>query len=94
MKKNDEELELEQQQEEQGQAPQRQKRIFPVTEGTQSKKTEVVYRRIFSNFLNHIKIHDLEVLVDYSKTRPQIIKEMLVDYFLYLPISKYQQKYG
>jgi hypothetical protein len=37
MKKNDEELELEQQQEEQGQAPQRQYRIFPVTEVTQSK---------------------------------------------------------
>ena len=73
---------------EQTQQRQRQKRIFEVTEGIRSAKTAVVYQRIFKRFLNHIKIHDLEVLLDYSKTRPQIIKEMLVDYILYLRDEK------
>ena len=72
----------------QQQERQRQKRIFEVTEGIRSAKTAVVYQRIFKRFLNHIKIHDLEVLLDYSKTRPQIIKEMLVDYILYLRDEK------
>jgi hypothetical protein len=48
----------------------------------------VTYRRIFNHFLKHIKINDLEVLLDYSRTRPQIIKEMLVDYILYLRDEK------
>jgi len=65
-----------------------QKRIFDVTEGIRAKKTVVTYRRIFNHFLKHIKINDLQVLLDYSRTRPQIIKEMLVDYILYLRDEK------
>lgn len=63
-------------------------RIFNVTEGTRTKKTAVVYQRIFKRFLKHIKIDDLQVLVDYSKNRPQIIKEMIVDYILFLRDEK------
>lgn len=55
------------------------RRIFEVTEGIRSKKTAAVYRRIFQRFLNHIKIHDLQILLDYSKNRQQVIKEMIVE---------------
>ena len=62
------------------------RRIYKVTEGIGSKKTAIVYQRSFNRFLNHIKIHDLQVLLDYSsKNRPhQIIKEIIIDYILYL----------
>jgi hypothetical protein len=63
-------------------------RIFWVTEGANTKKTAIAYERIFKRFLMHIKIDDLQVLIDYSKTRPQIIKEMIVDYILYLRDEK------
>ncbi len=93
------EIEQEQQQEElqklkqspsqyQYQYQNQQKRIFDVTEGIRAKKTVVTYKRIFKNFLKHIKINDLEVLLDYSRTRPKIIKEMLIDYILYLRDEK------
>mgnify|MGYP006264524073 CR=1 FL=1 len=63
-------------------------RIFDVTEGIRSKKTAAVYRSVFKRFLKHVKINDLQVLLDYSTTRPQIIKEMLVGYILYLRDEK------
>jgi integrase len=69
-----------------------QKRIFDVTEGIRAKKTVVTYRRIFKHFLKHVKINDLEVLLDYSRNRPQIIKEMLIDYVLYLRDEKLGKK--
>ena len=62
--------------------------IFWVTEGTRTKKTAVVYQRFFKRFLKHIKIDDLQVLADYSRTRPQFVKEMIVDYILYLRDEK------
>lgn len=55
-------------------------RIYPVTEG-KSKKTAAVYKRLFERFLEHIKIHDLQVLLDFS---PKVIKQMIIDYILYL----------
>jgi hypothetical protein len=39
-------------------------RIYDVTEGVRSKKTAAVYRRVFKRFLDHIKNHDLQVLLD------------------------------
>lgn len=63
-------------------------RIFWVTEGTDTVKTAVTYEHIFKLFLKHIKTDDLQVLIDYSKTRPQIIKEMIVDYVLYMRDEK------
>lgn len=56
-------------------------KIYPVIEGIQSKKTQISYQRCFNRFLNHIKIHDLQVLLDFSQ---KVIKQMLVDYILYL----------
>jgi integrase len=60
-------------------------RIYPITEGIQSSKTSDTYERYFNHFLNHIKIHDLQVLLDFS---PKVIKQMLVDYVLYLRDEK------
>src|SRR5919106_1001906 len=56
-------------------------RIYPISEGIQSDQTKIIYERCFNRFLNHIKIHDLQVLLDFS---PKVIKQMLVDYMLYL----------
>jgi hypothetical protein len=49
-------------------------RIYPVTEGIQSTHTADVYKRYFNHFLDYIKIHDLQVLLDFS---PKVIKQML-----------------
>jgi hypothetical protein len=59
-------------------------RIYEVTEGL-SPQTSVVYRRAFNRFLDHIKIHDLQVLLDFS---PKVIKQMMADYILYLRDEK------
>jgi integrase len=56
-------------------------RIFPVIEGIPSKKTQISYQRCFNHFLDRIKIHDLQVLLDFSQ---KVIKQMIVDYILYL----------
>ena len=56
-------------------------KIFPVIEGIPSKKTQISYQRCFNHFLDHIKIHDLQVLLDFSQ---KVIKQMVVDYILYL----------
>jgi integrase len=64
---------------------QQKQRIYPVTEGIQSTRTEIVYKRCFNHFLDHIQIHDLQVLLDFS---PKIIKQMLVDHVLYLRDEK------
>jgi integrase len=60
-------------------------RIYPITEGIQSIKSQQTYERCFKSFLNHIKIHDLQVLLDFS---PKVIKQMVVDYILYLRDTK------
>ena len=62
----------------------KQLRIYGVTEGIQSKHSRITYQQNFDRFLNKINIHDLQVLLDFSKNRPQIIKEMIVDYIRYL----------
>jgi integrase len=66
-------------------SPERQPRIYEVTEGIQSSKTAATYTRYFNHFLNHIKIHDLQVLLDFS---PKVIKQMLIDYVLWLRDEK------
>lgn len=62
----------------------KQLRIYGATEGIQSKHSRITYQQNFDRFLNKINIHDLQVLLDFSKNRPQIIKEMIVDYIRYL----------
>jgi hypothetical protein len=59
--------------------------IYPPTEGIQSVKTQITYERCFNHFLDHIQIHDRQVLLDLS---PKVIKQMLVDYILYLRDEK------
>jgi integrase len=60
-------------------------RIYPISEGLQSPKTVDVYERYFNHFLNHIKIYDRQVLLDFS---PKVIKQMIVDYVLWLRDEK------
>ena len=67
----------------------RQPRIYPVTEGIQSAQTADVYKRHFNHFLDYIKINDLQVLLDFS---PKVIKQMLIDYILYLRDEKAGKK--
>ena len=55
--------------------------IYDVTEGLQSKYTKLAYRRGFKRFLDHIKIHDLQVLLDYN---PKIIESFIIDYIKHL----------
>jgi integrase len=85
---NEEVIHQQQQQEQQQQPRQSKKRIFDVTEGTRTRKTARIYRDVFKGFLSYVKINDAEVLLDYSIHRPQIIKEMLVHYVLYLRDDK------
>jgi integrase len=67
----------------------RQPRIYPVTEGIRSAQTADVFKRYFNHFLDYIKIHDLQVLLDFS---PKVIKQMLIDYILYLRDEKAGKK--
>lgn len=59
-------------------------RIYDVTAGIQSKHTRTIYQQNFDRFLNKINIHDRQILLDFSKNRPQIIKEMIINYIHYL----------
>lgn len=56
-------------------------RIYQVTDGIQSKYSQVIYAGNFKRFLDHIKIQDLQVLLDFS---PKVIKQVIIDYILYL----------
>ena len=56
-------------------------RIYPITEGIPSPYTQKAYQRSLERFLDFVKIHDLQVLLDFS---PKAIKQMIVDYILYL----------
>jgi integrase len=67
----------------------RQPRIYPVTEGIQSAQTADVYKRYFNHFLDYNNIHDIQVLLDFS---PKVIKQMLIDYILYLRDEKAGKK--
>jgi hypothetical protein len=55
--------------------------IYEITEGIHSPQTKAVYQRVFNCFLDHIKIHDLQVLIDFS---PKVIKQMIIDYIIFL----------
>jgi integrase len=55
--------------------------IYPVTEGLKSPYTKVAYRRNFNHFLDHIKIHDLQVLLEYN---PKIVESFIIDYVRHL----------
>jgi integrase len=55
-------------------------RIYPVTEGLQSIKTQESYEKCFKQFLNYIKICDKQVLLDFS---PKVIKQMIIDYIIW-----------
>ena len=51
--------------------------IFQADEGHNSKQTAVKYRSNFHLFLNHIKIYDLDVLLDLGK---EAIQELVIKY--------------
>lgn len=84
----EQEQEQEQEHEPEQQQPLQQlqykQRIFPVTEGVASQ-TGVFYQRALNHFQDFIKIHDEQVLLDFS---PKVIKQMIVDYILYLRDEK------
>jgi hypothetical protein len=42
----------------------RQRLIYPVHEGHRSQQTAAKYKMNFERFLNYIRIHDLDVLLD------------------------------
>ena len=60
---------------------QQQPQIYPVTEGIQSPYTLIAYRRNFKHFMNHIKVQDLQVLLEYS---PKVIESFIIDYIKHL----------
>jgi integrase len=55
--------------------------IYLVTEGIQSPHTLVAYRRNFKHFIYHIKVQDLQVLLEYS---PKVIESFIIDYIKHL----------
>ena len=60
-------------------------RIYEVTKGIQSNQTKTVYQQIFKHFQDYVKIYDLQVLLDFS---PKVIKQMVIDYILWLRDEK------
>lgn len=60
---------------------QNQRRIFLVTEGHRSKKTEDKYRVGFQHFLDYIRISDLDILLDLGRNA---IQELVIKYILSL----------
>jgi hypothetical protein len=63
--------------------------IYLVTEGLRAPSTKDLYRKGFKHFLDYIKIHDLQVLLDYS---PKIVESFIIDYVRHLKDTK-QLKY-
>ena len=57
----------------------KQRLIFPVDEGHNSKQTAIKYRNNFVHFLNFIRIHDLDVFLDLGK---EAIQELVIKYVL------------
>ena len=62
-----------------------QPEIYPVTEGIQSPHTLIAYRRNFKHFMEHLKIDDLHVLLEYS---PKVIELFIIDYVKHLRDSE------
>jgi hypothetical protein len=55
------------------------RRIFQITDGHRSKQTREKYRNCFEHFLDYIRIHDLDVLLDLGK---EAIQELVIKYVL------------
>ena len=53
--------------EEQKQQKRQQRLIYPVHEGHRSQQTAAKYKMNFEHFLNYIRIHDLDVLLDIGR---------------------------
>jgi hypothetical protein len=62
-----------------------QPEIYPVTEGIQSHYTLIAYRRNFKHFMEHVKIDDLQVLLECS---PKVIESFIIDYIKHLRDSE------
>ena len=57
----------------------KQRLIFQVDEGHKSKQTAIKYRNNFNHFLNFVRIHDLDVLLDLGK---EAIQDLVIKYVL------------
>jgi hypothetical protein len=55
----------------------RQRIIFQVNEGHRSLHTAYKYRIDFERFLDYIRIHDLDVLLDLGK---EAVQELVIEY--------------
>ena len=58
-----------------------QQDIYPVTEGVKSDYTKQVYKDSFNRFLRHIKVHDLQVLIDFG---PKVLEQMIMKYIIHV----------
>lgn len=86
-------MELKQDQQNQDILPESGKirRIFQVDEGHRSKQTAAKYKIDFRHFLDYIRIHDIDVLLDLGK---EAIQELVIKYTLSLrnnPEKKYSR---
>ena len=78
----EEDKQLQQQQRDQHHHKQPQsftRRIFLITDGHRSKQTCEKYRNCFEHFLDYIRIHDLDVLLDLGK---EAIQDLVIKYVL------------
>lgn len=66
---------------EQKQKQKRQRLIYPVHEGHRSQQTAAKYKMNFERFLNYIRIHDLDVLLDLGR---EAIQELVMKYTMSL----------
>jgi hypothetical protein len=71
------------------QSPDQQPKIYPVTEGVQSIYSKKYYKNSFNRFLRHIKIQDLQVLLDLV---PKVLEQMMIKCIvIYLRDTKEKQ---
>jgi integrase len=54
--------------------------IYPVTESNESNHTKQAYKNSFNRFLKHIKIFDLQVLLNQG---PDVLKQMIIKYVIF-----------
>lgn len=55
--------------------------IYLVTECCQSDYTKRTYKNNFNCFLRHIRIFDLQVLIDLG---PKVLEQMMIKYVIYI----------
>jgi hypothetical protein len=70
-------LQQQQQQQQQPTLNNRKRLIFQVDEGHNSKQTAIKYQTNFKLFLDYIRIHDLDVLLDLGR---EAIQELVIKY--------------